>query len=86
MNDYPSDYVKIEITNIVTIHVGIVKYLFTPDDYAAIAAAIFDTPPADVVWQARISEDMVSELTDTESMIEELDDYVAGTAMEYGVN
>jgi len=86
MNGYPSDYVKIEINNIVTIHVGITKYLFTPDDYAAIAAAIFDTPPADVVWQARITRDMISRVTNTESMIEELDDYVAGTAMEYGVN
>jgi len=68
------------------ISMGSNTYYFLIDDYAALAAAIFDNPPKDVVWQARITKDMVSELTDTESMIEELDDYVAGTAMEYGVN
>jgi hypothetical protein len=86
MTNYPDNYVEIEIGHVVKLRVGLSTYLFTPEDYAAIAAAIFNTPPADNVWQARITEDMVSELTDTESMIEELDDYVAGTAMEYGVN
>ena len=79
--------VKIEQNaNAVEIRLGQSTYLLTADAYAALAAATFDNPPKDVVWQARITKDMVSELTDTESMIEELDDYVAGTAMEYGVN
>jgi len=72
--------------NAVEIRLGQSTYLFTADAYAALAAAIFDNPPKEVVWQARITEEMISSDTNTESMIEELDDYVAGTAMEYGVH
>lgn len=75
--DKSGEYVEIRVNSF--------TYLFTQDQYAELAAAIFTNPPADVVWQARITSDMLSDLTDVTSMIEELDDYVAGTCMEHGV-
>lgn len=87
LDRHMENHVSIETGEVVTITFsGRYKYVFTPPQYAAIAEAIFSNPPPNVVWQARITEEMISSDTNTESMIEELDDYVAGTAMEFGVN
>ncbi len=73
-------------TTVITM--GSNTYYFMKDDYAALADAIFTNPPADVIWQARITEDMVGDLgkENLACMVDELDDLVAGTAMEHGVN
>lgn len=71
----------------VEIRMGSNTYLFTREDYAALADAIFTNPPADVIWQARITEDMVGDISkeNLARMVDELDDFVAGTAMEWDV-
>jgi len=74
--------------NVVEIRVGSNTYLFTPEDYAALAAGIFDNPPVDVVWQSRITTEMVSSVLpeDVDYLIQDLDESIENYGLEYGVN
>ena len=88
MANYPDNYVALEIGHTVKLRVGLSTYLFTADDYAAIADAIFCNPPADVVWQSRITTEMVSNVSpeDVDYLIQDLDESVERYGSEYAVN
>jgi len=69
-------YVSIETDNS--------TYLFHRDTYNALFHAILQTPADDVVWVSFVTADMVADPEDSGNLIDELDDYVAQTVMEYG--
>lgn len=78
---------SIEITRFPThyqVVMGLSTYLFTPSDYDELFHAILQTPASDVVWVSCVTADMVRDPEDSGNLIDELDDFVAGTVMEYG--
>ena len=62
---------------------GSATYLFRPEDYDALYHAMRQTPASDVVWSSCVTTDLVSDPRDCENMTDELDDFVAGTLMNY---
>lgn len=87
MTNYPDNYVAVEIGHTVKLRVGLSTYLFTPDDYAAIADAIFSNPPEDVVWQGRVTSELVSGMTgdQIDEMVRSLDESVELTLDDYAL-
>ena len=70
--------VRIEIGNSITIHQGLVKRIMSHGDYAELVEAIFMNPPENVIWQAQMTNDMVSGMTgdQIDEMIQTLDESV----------
>lgn len=58
-------------------------YLFDRATYNALYHAFMQHPADDVVWSSCITSDLVSDPRDCENMTDELDDFVAGTLMNY---
>ena len=68
----------------VSIKVGSNTYLFERSDYNELFHAILQNPADDVVWASCVTADMVRDPEDSGNLIDELNDFVAGTVMEYG--
>ena len=85
MANYPDNYVAVEVGHTVKLRVGLSTYLFTPDDYAAIADAIFCNPPPNVVWQSQMTSEMVSGMSpyQIDEMTRSLDESVELTLDDY---
>lgn len=71
-------------TPTVEIKVGYSTYLFDRATYDELFHAILQTPASDVVWASCVTADMVRDPEDSGELIDELDDFVAGTVMHYG--
>lgn len=74
----------IRYPSITEIKMGMASYYFRPSDYDELFHAILQTPASDVVWVSCVTADMVGDPEDSGNLIDELDDFVAGTVMEYG--
>jgi hypothetical protein len=70
--------VTIEISHVVRIRQGLVNRLLSLSDYAELVEAIFMNPPENVIWQAQMTNDMVSTMTgdQIDEMIQTLDESV----------
>jgi hypothetical protein len=77
--------IKIERSdNYVSVDMGSHTYLMQRSDYNALFHAMFQEPADDVVWVSCVTAEMVADPEDSGNLIDELDDYVAQTVMEYG--
>lgn len=68
----------------VEINIGYSTYLLDRENYNALFHAMLQEPADDVVWVSCVTADMVADPEDSGNLIDDLDDYVAQTVMEYG--
>jgi hypothetical protein len=81
--------INIEITRhreTVEIQLGTSNLMFMSEDYDTLFHAMREVPARDVVWQSLVTEDAVTDLSDSDksNLINELNDYVANSCTEYG--
>jgi hypothetical protein len=66
----------------VEIQVDTSTYLLSQEQYAELFHTALQHPPADVLWLSCVTKDMIDP-AHAEQAIDEMNDFVAGTCMEY---
>jgi hypothetical protein len=74
-----------ERTNLyVEIQVDTSTYLLSQEQYAELFHTVLQHPPKDVLWLSCVTKDMIDP-SHAEQAIDEMNDYVANTCMEYAL-
>ena len=68
----------------VEIQVDTSTYLLSQEQYAELFHTALQHPPKDVVWVSCVTDEYIDP-NHTEKAIDELNDFVAGTCMEYAL-
>lgn len=75
--------IKHEATSLyVEIQIDTMTYLLRQDQYADLFHEALQHPPKDVLWVSCVTKDLI-DIDYVEVAVDELNDYVAGTCMQY---